>query len=123
MAIHVVHDFFCIALVLALEWCNLFRFTATVSACNMDSRPTSMGPRSPSLHPAVNPTVVPDHRHDSLVKSGALIQFLSPRNHQFKLFNSERGGDYKLTRSEIGSDRMIQILLPENANEKSSLLS
>jgi hypothetical protein len=51
-AIHAVHDFFCVALVSAVEWCNSFRFAAAVSACNMDSRPTSMRHGSPRFIPS-----------------------------------------------------------------------
>ncbi len=53
-AIHAVRDLFRVTLVTAVEWRRSYRFAAAVSACDNDSRPTSMrhgSPRSISSFP------------------------------------------------------------------------
>ena len=48
-------------------------------------RQCDMAPRGSSLHPTVTSTVVPNHRHDSLVENRELIQSSSPRIHRLQL--------------------------------------
>ena len=65
-----------------------------------------MGPRGPSLQPAVNSTVVPDHHRDSLVENSTLIQSSSPRNHRLQLSQPPQPeGPFSSPLSAISPDR------------------